>query len=311
MDRPGSATLGTWRRSGSRPVGRGGLLTTAQAYAAGRGLLVRRRTRSGEWVELGQGVLAPAALPTHTGDICRELTRLALAGRRWAWSHTTAADLLGLLGPGMTRLPAVHVVVATSPLPSLPGVEVHLTAPAALAQRRPLEGGYVLAVPDVVLGCAELLDRDDVVTVVERALRLRRTTVPVLRAACRRGRHGSARLRDVLDELTADGVDRWARVLRRALTARGVASTPQLWLRDTRGRAHPADLGIDGTCWVAEVDDVETHGSPEAQARDRELDRWAWRELGIRVFRTTPRELRVGAGQVADDLVAVVRRPNR
>jgi hypothetical protein len=166
-------------------------------------------------------------------------------------------------------------------------------------------------VPDVctvIVQCAATLVRDDLITLVEHAVRSRRCTLDQLFAVCGRGVLGSRALRSVLDELSKDGRDRWARVLLRLLVAAGLP-------RPETERGIPADsplIYVD-LCWwvlrlVVEVDDWQSHASRAASERDRDRDRWLRGEYGIVVLRVTPRQIRDEPERIVRSIVAAYRR---
>jgi hypothetical protein len=161
--------------------------------------------------------------------------------------------------------------------------------------------------------CVAVLSRDDLLSLVEHTVRSRRLDIPHLREVCGRGASGSAALRDVLDELSAEGLDRWVRRLVRLLVAAGLPrprlEVPMLH----RGHVRAYLDGYWEEAWLAvEVDDWETHAERSAQERDRQRDRWLLTAFGIATLRVTPREIRDRPEAVVADIVrAYHRRHNR
>jgi hypothetical protein len=285
-----------------------GLLTRAQLSAGGRLGLLRCRLRNGEWVEEQPGVVRPAVLLPSFAVRVRAVA-LALGtdsnAPPWIFSHQTAAHLLGLPVAEPSRVD----VLLPAANRDAPLTDVHRRITKKRPRRVWCAGNPVTWVADVALQCAAELERDDLLELVEFALRTRRTTLAKLRASCGRGVAGSASLRDVWAELSAEGIDRWMRRLVRLLCAAGLPK-PTLEAPIFDG-AHRRAL-LDGL-WEAlqlalEVDDWETHGSRDAQERDRQRDRWLLREHGITTVRVTPREIRDRPDDVVRDIVAAYER---
>lgn len=278
-----------------------GLLTTEQIGA---------RVLGDQWLEVLPSVFAPAVL-TLDRQAMLVAIRLSLDARQsrtgapWTFAGPTAAELLRL------KVPAGQpptVVVEGSSCPPMPGVRVGFAR--KLPPRRLIELAPVLAVPLVIIQCASMLPRDDVVTLVEHTVRQKRCTLEQLRACCRRGVAGSAVLRSVVEELS-EGTDRWARVLLRLLVAAGLP-------RPETERGVPGDaprIYLD-LCWwwlrlAIEVDDWASHASREASERDRDRDRWLMSDYGVTVLRVTPRQIRDQPQKVVRDIVAAYRRAER
>jgi hypothetical protein len=113
---------------------------------------------------------------------------------------------------------------------------------------------------------------DDLLSLVEHTVRSRRLDIPHLREVRGRGASGSVALRNVLDELSADGLDRWVRRLVRLLVDAGLPR-PRLevpMLHRGRVRAY-LDGYWEEACLAVEADDWETHADRSAQERDRRL----------------------------------------
>lgn len=277
-----------------------------------RGLLTREQLGPDDpdWHEVQPGVLAPRVLVLDREQALEALRlhldrRQARTGRAWSFAGPTAAAMLGL------RVPEADPVVRIQGT-----IDYRLTGTTVLTARRVaalrvLQGRPVPDVCTTIVQCAAMLERDDLVTLVEHAVRRRRCSLQQLRAACRRGVAGSTALRAVVDELERDGTDRWARRLLRLLVAAGLPRP-----ETERGVPNEAPLIYVDLCWwwlrlVIEVDDWESHGSRDASERDRDRDRWLWREYGVTVLRVTPRQIRDKPQQVVRDIVAAYRRAER
>lgn len=279
-----------------------GLLCRSQFADARQLGTLRRRLRTGEWVVEQPGVVRPA---TTVPDFAMRIAAVALSlncdgDTEWVFSHRTAAHLHGLPLPEPDEVD-VLLAAANREAP-LSAVRRHLTRePPRRAWR---EGYPVSPVPQTVVQCGRGVSREELVHVVEYAVRERLTTLPRLREVCGRGVDGSAALRDVLDELSAEGIDKWMRRLVRALRSTNLP-TPELEvpMLDAGGRVHLILDGLFRDVGLGlEMDDWETHGSRAAQERDRERDRWLLREHGVTVLRVTPRQLRRGEADVVQDI---------
>jgi hypothetical protein len=89
------------------------------------------------------------------------------------------------------------------------------------------EGFPVTPSSTAVLTSATELPRDALLHLIEDAVRSGRLRLADLRLLLGHGKAGSAPLRDVLDELDGEGLDRWMRTLTRLLVEAGLPS-PQL-----------------------------------------------------------------------------------
>lgn len=268
-----------------------------------------------DWCEVQPGVLAPR-VAVLTGEQRIEAVALALGERAiahprapkglpWCFAATTAAQLLGLQVPTKP----IHVLVQGTTRPRLRGVTVLSTK--ALPRLRRVGGKPVPDVCATIVQCAAVLSRDDVVSLVEHAVRKRRCTLPELLARCRRGVGGAAVLRSVVEELQRDGTDRWVRKLVRLLVTAGLPR-PEL----ERGVPANDPLIYLDLCWWAlllavEVDDWQSHASRDASERDRARDRAMMRDYGVTVLRVTPRQIRDRPDSVVRDIVAAYRRAER
>ncbi|HVU74335.1 MAG TPA: type IV toxin-antitoxin system AbiEi family antitoxin domain-containing protein [Mycobacteriales bacterium] len=279
----------------------GGAISRRQARAAGWSRTLSRREDAGEWRDIGNGVLVPSTVVVDD-ELARVATELTLQGP-WGFA--------GLTGLAILKLPvkvegAPRVAVGPGGVRKrIFGITPTRISDDELAGRRRINGHIVLAPAVLIRQAAAEISEDQLTTVVEAAVRRRLVTLADLRAVCGRGKRGSARLSRLLDVLTADGVDRWARVLIRALRKAGLDPEAQFWLT-FEGRSHPFDVRASSSV-VVEVDDWETHGLINTQDKDREQDRWA-RRAGLFTLRTTPREVRDRLTVVVRDVVDEVAR---
>jgi hypothetical protein len=286
-----------------------GLLTTRQVVDAGHRKLLRRRLAAGEWVVKQPQVVGPAAWqPTFAGRLTAVRLAVTAAGpsRPWCFSHTTAASLLTLRVPEPERLNVL--LPMTRRKLALRDTDRHFTEEPLRTMRVQLNPVPFLA--RTIVQCAAVLTRDDLLSLVEHVVRSRRIDLGVLRDSCARGTSGSAALRDVLDELSSEGLDRWVRRLLRLL---GTGGLPRPRLEVPMFDSGRVRAYLDGyweeACLALEVDDWETHGLRDAQERDRQRDRWLLTAFGIVTVRVTPREIRDHPDAVVADLVRAYHRP--
>ncbi|HSP39178.1 MAG TPA: hypothetical protein VLR26_15650 [Frankiaceae bacterium] len=285
-----------------------GLLTSAQIAAAGHEHLFRRRLRSQEWVKEQPSVLRPAFWnPTFAARVTAVRLAIKAVGPAtgWCFSHTTAARLAKLKVP---ESDAIHVLlpVARRKL-ALAGVTRHFS-------ERPLRTMRIVDEPvpfptQTIVQCAVVLPRDDLLTLVEDSIRTGQVSLPLLFDGCERGVSGSAALRSVLYEISAEGTDRWMRRLVRLLVAAGLPRPAlEVPVYDNRRLRAQLDGFYEDAKLALEVDDWETHGSRSAQERDRQRDRWLFDTRGIVTLRFMPREIRRRPAQVVNDIDQAYRR---
>jgi predicted transcriptional regulator of viral defense system len=268
-----------------------------------RGYLAR-----GDWVRRGRGTYMTAGTPL-TQQARREIARQSLPCD-FAFSHLTAAQIWGLKAPPPT---SVDVVIHDRHRIRSDYFVVRRVRGRMLRRRRFRKGVWVTDIETTILHCAAILSYDDLVTLVEDALRRGLTTLSRLRARLGRGLSGSAALRALLEELDDGFRDRWTRRLARRLIQRG-APLPEYEppIVDPRtGRVIKPDLAWRALGVLGEVDDWSTHGDRSAQERDRARDRWLFATYGYIVVRTTPREIRRNIDRVVDDFLAALDRAAR
>jgi hypothetical protein len=222
----------------------------------------------------------------------------------WCFSHSSAAHLLKLSVPEPARL-NVLLVPSRNRL-RLDDVEVHVATAGFRSIRT--EGFPVTPSSMAVLTCATELPRVDLLHLIEDAVRGGRLRLADLRLLLGRGKAGAAALRDVLDELDGEGLDRWVRTLVRQLVKAGLPR-PELEVPIHDGGRLFACLDgyFPDAALAVEVDDWATHASRAAQERDRLRDRWLRNNRGIGTLRTTPREIRDRPATVVSDVVETYR----
>jgi len=280
---------------------RHGVFTREQALTAGEtGSSIRRRLRTGDWLQLSPATYVAASTPV---TIPARLAAVALSSPiDYAVSQLCAAQIWGLRAPAPTT-PTI-VIPDTSRLRRA-GVVISRVRPQVLHRRQWRGGVPVTDVETTLIQCAAVITRDQLITLVEDAVRSRRTSLPRLWQRLRRGTSGSAALRRLLEELDRGFHDRWMRVVFRGLRRRG-APIPE---HHQKVRINGMTLYPDGL-WrllriICEIDDFQTHGDPVAQTRDRRRDR-KLRLAGYEILRTTPREIRDNLEEVLDDIIAAI-----
>jgi hypothetical protein len=285
-----------------------GLLTLPQVRAARHEHLIRQRLRSGEWVREQPLVVRPALWePTFTARITAVRLAVAAAGQAtgWCFSHTTGARLLNLKVPASDEL---HVLLPVSRRGlALRDVHRHFTY-------KPFRVITVVDDPAPFLGplllqCATVLTRSDLLTLVEDLLRQERITLDYLRSFCGRGVSGSAAIRSVHEELRLEGTDKWMRRLVPLLVSAGLPKPAlEVPIRDGSRLKFVLDGLWEDAGLALEIDDWATHGSRGASERDNQRDRWLFEHRDLVTFRTTPREIRDDPNKVVSDAVRAYRR---
>lgn len=184
---------------------------------------------------------------------------------------------------------------------------VRRLADAVLAGSRTRHGIRVVALEVAVIQVATTLDDERTVELVEELVRSRRTTLVRLRARCRRGFAGSARVRRACDLLTGGSMDRDVRRLHQALRARGVTGlVTEFRFVNKDGASAYADLFDVETRTAIEVDGRLTHTTREQFRADRRRDRWLRKEHGITTLRVDVSEIRDDLDALADELAELL-----
>lgn len=175
-----------------------------------------------------------------------------------------------------------------------------------LAGARVLDGKRVVRIEVAVVQAAGGRAPRDAVELVAEVLRRRRTTVPRLRAACRRGVSGSGAVRAAVDELAGTSLDGAVRRLRSALLRRGVTGLEtEVRFVNSGGASCYADLLHRPTMTVVEMDGFTSHTALDRFRADRRRDRWMQAEHGVLTLRVHVGE---DVEQVADEVCRVLAR---
>lgn len=244
----------------------------------------------------------PLTPPTLLASV-RETTRnrrVVLLGEAALWLH------------GVCEAPAA--IVLGVPLGSSFAVRPPLTtrrvADSVLEGSRTLQGCQVVSLEIAVLQVAAERSASDVRGLVEDLVRSRRTTLVRLRARCRRGIKGSARVRAVCDELTEGSMDADVRRLKRALEERGVTGLEsEVRFTNEAGASAYADLFHRATRTAFEVDGLVDHTRRERFRADRRRDRWMVKEHRVTTLRVDVLEIREDLDALADELAPFVLDP--
>ena len=238
------------------------------------------------WIAATQPVQAPEQVAA---------VRMSARGP-YALLDVTALWKYGLMSePEVVRVGVRH----GTRLRARPPTQVRRLAPHLLEGCRVVDGTSVVALEVALVQAAALLEADARVALFERVLRERRTTIPRVRARCRRGVSGSAATRSVLDELLGVSLDSAVRILCAQLAARGVTGLrTEVRFVNAAGCSAYADVLDEAASTVLEVDGFLSHLERQRFRADRRRDRWMHAEHEIVT-------LRIDAAEVADDLAAL------
>ena len=242
----------------------------------------------------------PQDRATRVAAVELSAPQVVLAGRTAAWAHG-----LDVVDDGTVDVAAPD----TEQLVLLPPARVRRLAPSLLTGVRSVRGHRVVSVETALVQCAERTD--DLLDLVEQALRDRLTTPDRLRRRCGRGIAGSAALRVVVAELDA-GADRLPRRLRSALEAAGVRGLEsEVRVLSPDGACAWLDLLHRPSRTALEVDGWTAHGTRTAFLADRRRDRWVHRTHGLSTLRVTAWEVEQRLDDVVRELAPLLgaRRP--
>ena len=221
----------------------------------------------------------------------------ALVGPTALWWHgvAPAPDVVHVGVPHGTRFRA------------LPPLRVHRLAPSVLRGRRTVRGVEVVALEVAVLQSCAGTPAAEARRLLEVVLRERRTTVPRLRARCRRGLAGSAAVRAGIDELAGTSLDAAVRRLAAALALRGVHGLrTEVRFVSAGGASAYADLLDEASRTVIEVDGYLSHVERQRFLADRRRDRWLLAQHELHTVRVDVQETLDGLDALADELAALL-----
>jgi hypothetical protein len=279
------------------------------AAARSRGGVVRRTdlgthpARAAARAGLRQ--LHPGAFVATTQPVDLAL-HLAVLREVWGGRDVFAigATALWLYGAGERPGRLVVAVRQGSELAAKAPVQVRRLSGHVLAGWRERQGIKVVALEVAVIQAAAKATQDQTVAMVEELVRGGRTTLARLRARCRRGVAGSAKVRRACDLLTGGSMDADVRRLHRALLARGVTGLElEVRFENSAGASAYADLLHRETMTALEVDGRLSHTTKEQFRTDRRRDRWMRREHGVTTLRVDVSETREDLDGIADELV--------
>ena len=255
----------------------------------------------------GLVVLQPRVYVATTQPIgpCEQVAAVRASARGdYAFLGWTALWLYGL-----TEAPLVVQVGVRhgTRLRARPPVQARRVVPAVLEGKRTVQGFCVVALEVAVLQACADADAATALALVERVLRDRRTTIPRLRARCRRGVAGSSLVRQAIDVLAGTSLDRAVRRLRAALEERGVHGLRcEVHFRSATGASAYADLLDETSRTVVEVDGYLSHAERRRFRADRRRDRWLQAEHRIVTARVDAAETLEDLDALADELAAFI-----
>lgn len=227
--------------------------------------------------------------------------RYALLGRAALWLH-------GVADPPQPDQVVVGVP-HTSRLRLEPPVVVRRVSEDVLSRVRTRGGCPVVDLEMAVVQTCDRAPLPAVVDLLEPLLRDRRTTVVRMRARCRRGLAGSARVRQACDELVGDSLDAAVRRLKAALEARGVEGLAcEVRFVSEDGASCYGDLWCERARTLVEVDGFLSHAVRARFLADRRRDRWMVRDHGVTTVRVDVAETVTSLDALADELAALLLR---
>ncbi len=242
----------------------------------------------------------PLDVAAHVAAVEWSAAGVVLCGRTALWAY-------GLAVAAPDGLVDV-AVPASRQLALNPPARVRRLAPALLRGSRDVAGHCTVSLETALVQTAEDAGSEELISTVEEALNQRRTTPDRLRQRCGRGIAGSARLREVLDELGDGAVDRLPRLLRHALEDAGVTGLEsEVPVRSQLGETAYLDILQRASCNAVEVDGWASHSKRARFLADRRRDRWVRRELGITTTRVAAEEVENRCAQVVTELLPLLR----
>lgn len=190
-----------------------------------------------------------------------------------------------------------------------PPAQIRRVSAAVLRGRRPLARGTAVALEVAIIQASAGRPSEQVLTLLEDALRERRTTMPRLRSRLRRGVAGSAKVRTAVDTLAGTSLDGAVRRLREALGQLGIDGLQsELHFRSANGASAYGDLVDERSRTVIEVDGFLTHTERARFRADRRRDRWLVAQHDYLTLRVDAAETVEELGAVADELAGILRR---
>lgn len=265
---------------------------------------IERHIFDGLWLQVMGDVLIVAGAPVT--ERMKSWTAVLAAGGDVALAAQTAGREFAL-----ERVPEPaepQIVIPNSRDLELPGVDIHRVVPARwqVVWRRGLPlTPIALTIRDI----GAELHRDALRDVVQHALRRRQVSLDGLIRTLGRGRPGSARLREILEEVGPGFQVKWERMVYRAVAARGIRLKPQAEVVAPDGRKAFIDLGIEELKYGVEIDGFLNHMA--RFAKDRRRARMLATECEWTIAPYAVEEVATDLPAVADDIATTVRRMQR
>jgi hypothetical protein len=183
-----------------------------------------------------------------------------------AFSHLTAAEVLGWWLPAPIVHPIFVALPASAPRPRRSGLFVcRHPQPVAMNIRNGLR---ITTAAETMLAAARDLGVLDLVIMADSALRLGHCTLTDLTITARQRRRGAPLLRTVIPLLDKRSESPWESVMRVLHVGAEIPVEPQYEIVDQWGRfVARVDLWLKGTSRVNEYDG-EVHGDPDVRADD-------------------------------------------
>jgi very-short-patch-repair endonuclease len=266
-------------------------------------ILGRQRLRS--WDRLSHGLYVPKAPPRRLVDDLRAWSLVLPATA--AFTHLTAAELVGWWLPEAPPHPAFVALRKTDPRPRRNGLYV-CRHPNPFPFTVTADGLKITTPAETLLACARDLGSLDVVILADSALREGDVTVSELRIAANQRRRGAPKLRQVIPLLDKRSESAWESAMRVLHLAADIPVEPQHEIFDEDGRfVARVDLLIKGTRRIHEYDGA-VHREAEVHQRDLKRERnlilGDWQRLGF-----TSAHLRNEGAMIIKDVDALLGRP--
>ena len=265
---------------------------------------VERHIFDAVWLPVMGDVLIVSGAPVT--ERMKSWTAVLAAGGDVALAARTAGREFGLERVPEPARP--QIVIPNSRDLELPGIDIHRVVPARwqVVWRRGLPlTPIALTIRDIGAD----VHRDALRDVVQHALRRRQVRFDGLLQTLGRGRPGSARLREILEEVGPGFQVKWERMVHQAVAARGIRLKPQAEVVAPDGRKAFIDLGIEELRYGVEIDGFLNHMA--RFAKDRRRARMLATECEWAIAPYAVEEVATDLAGVADDIVATVRRIQR
>ncbi|MFZ5442881.1 MAG: DUF559 domain-containing protein [Myxococcota bacterium] len=283
-----------------------GLVTRAEArrYLTARQL--RRRRRSGVWVEVFPSVFRVVGAPVSWRQTLQALLRSV--GPRAVLSHRTAAALHGL--PGFEEGPLE--LTATKNVRRRKDVRVYRVKAMLPSELTEVDDFAVTSVARTLLDLAAETDRPTMRAAIDHALRNKLTTVEELERVVARakGKPGVGDMREFLDEFRGAGGPTESELEQKALEVIEQAGLPRprvQWRVVVGRQRRRLDLAYAERRLVIEVDGYAYHSGIDTFEADRQRNN-SLIARGFRVLHWTWRGIHERADELLEELRAALAR---